>query len=376
MYFPLIDVLRGFAALSVLVYHVVEHFGWTDFPTSGALLWFRIGWLGVDLFFVISGFVIALSAFSLIDKMGEKRFRVPYVERRFRRIAPLYYLTCVVFLAFILPQIIFTENFLQNAAVHLLFVHNWFPMLSGSINGVNWSVSVEMQFYLLILLLAPPLRVCRWWLIPLIAMPLAWAWRMTMFQLVPIDPQFRPFYLFWASTQLPGMLDEFAIGILLARLVRSGDAVAALRLARRQAWLPTLLAGGLVWLALAIFWRQPNFWDAMPMVVFWRSLAALACGAVVLAACCWTNALLVRVTLPLRYLGTISYGIYLWHLPVIMALKRIDWLTGPRALPYVIVITLLLASGSWFFFERAFLKSAKPQPAREPAERLAPVLAE
>jgi peptidoglycan/LPS O-acetylase OafA/YrhL len=64
MSFPLIDVLRGFAALSVLVYHVIAHFDWTRFSTSGPLVWFRIGWMGVDLFFVISGFVITLSAFE------------------------------------------------------------------------------------------------------------------------------------------------------------------------------------------------------------------------------------------------------------------------------------------------------------------------
>ena len=55
-YFPSIDILRGFAALSVVVYHVIEHFKWIDFPTQGPLVWFRIGWMGVDLFFCYIGF--------------------------------------------------------------------------------------------------------------------------------------------------------------------------------------------------------------------------------------------------------------------------------------------------------------------------------
>ena len=59
-YFDTIDILRGFAAISVVVYHVIEHFQWSNFPATWPWLWFRVGWMGVDLFFVISGFVIGL----------------------------------------------------------------------------------------------------------------------------------------------------------------------------------------------------------------------------------------------------------------------------------------------------------------------------
>ena len=55
LYFPNLDLLRAFAAISVLVLHVIELTGWKNFPIEGPLTWFRIGWMGVDLFFVISG---------------------------------------------------------------------------------------------------------------------------------------------------------------------------------------------------------------------------------------------------------------------------------------------------------------------------------
>lgn len=48
--FPNIDLLRGFAAISVLIYHVIEMTSWKDFPATGILSWFRIGWMGVDIF--------------------------------------------------------------------------------------------------------------------------------------------------------------------------------------------------------------------------------------------------------------------------------------------------------------------------------------
>jgi len=60
--FPLVDALRGIAALLVLIYHVIEISGWQSFPSTGPALLFRIGWIGVDLFFVISGLVIGRAA--------------------------------------------------------------------------------------------------------------------------------------------------------------------------------------------------------------------------------------------------------------------------------------------------------------------------
>lgn len=287
--FPLIDILRGFAALSVVVYHVIEHFQWATFPIEGPLLWFRIGWMGVDLFFVISGFVIALSAFSLIDKIGPSGFRRPFMKRRIARIMPLHYLTCLVFLAFVIPASVLAHEFLGNLIGHLGFFHNLSWRWSGAINGPNWSVAVEMQFYLLIMALAPLLRDCKWWLIPLVALPVAWTWRYGAFVMVPIDPETGPFFRFWASTQLPGTLDQFAVGVLLARLMRSDRAAPAVDMLRRKPWLIGLVAVAAIWLTLALFWPRASFWDHLGMVLFWRTLAAISFGLVVLAMCSVTH---------------------------------------------------------------------------------------
>jgi peptidoglycan/LPS O-acetylase OafA/YrhL len=63
--FENINLLRAFAATAVVVYHVIAFMKWTAFPDEGPLVVFRIGWIGVDLFFVISGFVITRSALGL-----------------------------------------------------------------------------------------------------------------------------------------------------------------------------------------------------------------------------------------------------------------------------------------------------------------------
>jgi len=77
--FPLIDVLRGIAALLVLIYHVIEISGWQSFPISGPALLFRIGWIGVDLFFVISGFVIGRAAIIGISTQPSSR-KKPFLK--------------------------------------------------------------------------------------------------------------------------------------------------------------------------------------------------------------------------------------------------------------------------------------------------------
>ena len=107
LYFENIDLLRAFAAISVLVYHVIELSSWKSFPINGLLSWFRIGWMGVDLFFVISGFVITLSAFSILEKNNLKKYRILFSKKRIARIVPLHYLTILVFLTFVMPAFLF-----------------------------------------------------------------------------------------------------------------------------------------------------------------------------------------------------------------------------------------------------------------------------
>lgn len=257
-YFEAVDVLRGFAALSVVVYHVIELFNWTAFPSSGPLLWFRAGWMGVDLFFVISGFVIGLSAFSEIDRCGPLHFQGPFFARRLARIAPLHYLTMLVFVVFISPELLFT-NFWANLTSHLLFVHNLNLNLHGAINGSNWSLATEMQFYVLMLLVAPWVRVGRWWAIATVFIGVAWAWRYGVTLFVQPSAQLGPFPVFVAATQLPGMLDEFVAGLLLARLVRSehGKKLLVGRVSIQVTLL--VLAVMVTAVAMSIYWRYASF---------------------------------------------------------------------------------------------------------------------
>lgn len=357
-YFPSINYLRAFAAISVFVHQVIEQCEWKEFPTEGLLSWFRIGWMGVDLFFVISGFVIGLTAFAGIEAHGEKAFRMPFLRRRLARIVPLHYLTMLVFVVFITPELLF-ENFWPNAISHLFFVHNFSIKLHGGINGSNWSLATEMQFYLFMLIIGPWLLKTRYWKIAGAFVGGAWLWRYGVIHLVRPDTPLGPFPIFVASTQLPGMLDEFAIGILLAKFIRSATGNKLLAaLDNERGWTGSILLSVVTaYTALSYYWPSSSYWDHPMMVVFFRSLLALTGGAMVFAACLIRpKGIASKLAHPLAYLGTISYGIYLWHLPVILSLKRIKWLTPGQILPLALGITLVMAAASWHFFESPFIR--------------------
>ena len=364
--YPYIDILRGFAALSVLVYHIIELWEWTAWPISGLLVWFRAGWMGVDLFFVISGFVIGLSAFSGIDKAEHEKavtgetegFQWRFAVKRFFRIAPLHYLTCLLFVILVTPALMFDRT-IPNILTHFFFIHNWWPSHHGAINGANWSVATEMQFYLLMLFAAPFIKRMNWKILFLICFGLAWGWRFAMVQIVPTDGSMGTFPLFAFTTQLPGMMDEFGAGLLLAKFTSSSKGQWLI-----SRWWGSLICGLLALTAIIvtaeIYWNVADYWNNTAMVVFFKSSLAICSLLVVLTACAIPKIpQLLKFAQPIIYLGSISYGIYLWHLLVLLSLKELAWVTPKQAVLFGIPATIVLASFSWHLFEKPLMNSSK-----------------
>lgn len=358
-YFDNIDIFRGFAAISVVVYHVIEHYEWESFPTSGPLTWFRIGWMGVDLFFVISGFVIALSAFSMIEKTSTTKFRLPFLKKRVARIVPLHYLTMLIFLVFISPEMI-NQNIFKDLIAHLLFLHNLFINYHGAINGSNWTLGTEMQFYVLMIIIGPWLLSARWWKSYLLLVVISWTWRSGVTLFTQSSPTLGVFPIFCAATQLPGMLDEFAAGILLAIFIRSAPGKELLSKFSYKHIALHLATVSLLTLSLIVFWKYASFWNHPLMVIFFRTLLAASFALALLSACALRiNPSLKRILSPIYYLGTISYGIYLWHLPILLSVKHVPGITPQTALFTVIILTIIFSSISWHFFEKQFLKKPR-----------------
>lgn len=351
--FPFIDILRAFAAILVIVFHVI-HFGeWTAFPVDGFLRIFRIGWIGVDLFFVISGFVIGGAALYRYEKSPGSAFSKEFAERRVRRIAPLYFLTGLVYFFVVNPELLQLPWSVWSVHVgaHALFLHNLHPLTHGSINGPNWSVALEMQFYLLIILITPWLAKASGLKIIGVAVVLAMGWRFAMTQMYPATSPEGVNNLFVFSTQLPGVIDAFAFGIVLAKLTRAkwfefdwraffGIVIACI----------FMLAA--CWI---LYWKYPMYWSIWWMVVVWRTILSLAFAGLVLIFALFPCKVSWFIS-PFCYLGKISYGLYLWHLPVLLTLVEKTNLRGVSLLYAVLCGTIVMSSFSWHAFEKLWLK--------------------
>lgn len=353
--FPHVDVLRGLAALLVIWYHVIELGQWHSFPIHGAYLLPRAGWIGVDLFFVISGFVIGKSALEA-QARDPQSWRSRFWDRRVRRIFPLYFATLLVYLFMTQPGILqYGWASLWHVASHVTMLHHFLPETSGSINGPNWSVALEVQFYLLMLWATPWLARSSLLRIGLIWIGIALAWRYAttlVFAPGASDVTAQRVY----ATQLPGVLDQFVLGILLAKLAVSGHLTFTWK-RMAVALTVTVVCLAAAWI---VFWPRSNYWYLMPMIVFWRLLLNVGFAGLLAVFLMLPGSGRGWALRPWTYLGEISYGMYLWHTPILLAMLAHTQWRGASLLKATLIGTVIMAAMSWHFFEKMWLdKSAK-----------------
>ena len=339
-----LDGLRGIAILLVMVHRM--------YPRDAAAPWpVEAGWAGVDLFFVISGFLIAG---ILIDTRNDPDYFRNFYARRVLRIFPLFYLFIGgVLLAFPIAQ---HAEFLRQAGSPLWYLFQ-LGNIPESLLGRDppywlapvWSLAIEEQFYLTFPMLvrwSQPRRLARW----LVAIALgALAVRVATTALAPDRERVQ--YLFTLCR-----LDTIALGCLVAVVVRS---------ARYQAWRPWLprvlvpvIAAAAAVLAVTELDRTTWFGRTLGYDVLAIGLAALVLIVFELRG---RSATAVLRTAVLRYPGKLCFGLYLLHRPADTAVSALVARAGLSEaslvwLPVKIAVAVAFATVSWRLLELPFLR--------------------
>lgn len=148
-----IDSFRAISIILVTLFHLGRAFGAPGANNAGFALGNALGngWVGVGMFFVISGFCMGASTQGKFSDGFEARTYLRYVSNRFLRIAPAYFVS-MIFWYFIITKYNLVVKPIGgfDLVTHIFFVHNFFKETMYSVSGVYWTLAAEMQFYLLL----------------------------------------------------------------------------------------------------------------------------------------------------------------------------------------------------------------------------------
>lgn len=357
---PALDGMRGLAILWVMLFHMAV------IPVVGpAAAWWQAiaqrGGLGVDIFFVLSGFLITG---ILLDTKARPHYFRNFYARRVLRIFPLYY-AIVFFSLVVLPHLTHEraakfEPVLRDAVWYWFHASNFAIARRGAfIHGildVSWSLAIEEQFYLL------------WPLVVLLTS--AGRLRTVCFALVVLSCVSRvvltargvnPVAVY---TLTFCRLDGLSLGALTALCI----SVFAAGTLRRV--LPTISLGSSVLVALTFLSTRSPLFTLVDVGVEHTAVALLTACAII-AALTSASPALTRLlsTSALRVLGRFSYAMYLFHYPLMAAVR--DRVLKPASMPVIfgsslpsqlafdlagILITLGAAFLSWHAYEKWFLR--------------------
>jgi peptidoglycan/LPS O-acetylase OafA/YrhL len=373
-YMPGLDGLRALAVIAVLLYHA-------------ELAWIPGGFLGVEIFFVISGYLITALLLAEWHESGRIELKKFWL-RRARRLLPALYLLLVVCLAFAVVFLPGEVARLRGDVVAALgYVTNWY-LIFGHVSYFEavgrpsllqhlWSLAVEEQFYLIwppILALglaigATRLRQRRMLTVALIG-AVASAVAMGLLYAPGVDPS-RIYY--GTDTRATGLLCGAALAFLWVPGDKHRPSEARHygfelpgrgRLRRRWGWMAPLLfdilgfaaLGALVWLCLHLGEFEPFLYKGGFVLV---GIATTATIMAVVSPYTLIGARLLG-SAPLRWIGVRSYGIYLWHWPVFMVTRPdLDVpFGGWRLLALRLIATVVLADLSYRFVETPIRRGA------------------
>jgi peptidoglycan/LPS O-acetylase OafA/YrhL len=339
-----LDGLRGVAVLTVMFFHATLYRG--PFPSGG--------FLGVDFFFVLSGFLITALLMQEWQRAGGVALGAFYARRALRLLPALFALIAVILLV---PGVFYQSSRPWRAAgLAALHTTNWVMAFGGNVGFLDhtWSLTIEEQFYLLwppLLVLLLSLRVGRPVILVVVTLGiLAPTWlRLELWQGLP---SVRRLYY-----GLDTRFDALLIGCLVA-LIASWDLVPRSRRALRV--IRVVGAVSAVILAVCVVTMEE---ESSLTYHGLGTLVAVACACLVLDVlyCPTRLSRLLLENRPLVWVGRISYGLYLWHFPIFNGMLNPTrmakvGITGPALFTVRFAVAFLVAALSFALIERPFLR--------------------
>lgn len=333
-YVPALDGLRALAALSVLGFHL-------------RLPGFSGGALGVDMFFVLSGYLISLLILREVASDGRLAFRSFYL-RRALRLFPAY---ITVLLLSVLADLLLIDvgGTLKGAFFSFFYIANWAIIKGKGLGSLHhtWSLSVEEQFYLIwpallvvAILLARHTRIkllltvcvlcCTAWIIAAIAV-----------FVTGVNSNVLNNATHFRATEL---LSGCVLAVVVSKWSRPAPGK----------WITLIGLMSLAGLIGLVVWGAPTSNEVL--FATWALITLCTVGVIVaaLAPTALSSSILSMPAIVIT--GKMSYGLYLWHFPVVTSVDTLMGLDSLRAKALAVFITAIVVPASYYFIEQPFLR--------------------
>ena len=342
-YRPEIDGLRAIAVISIILYHTKIVLNNTD--------WFEGGFIGVDIFFVISGYLITRIIFHEIIIYGSFNF-LNFYERRIRRILPMLFFVIFISMPFAWHKLFPADfvNYSNSIIASIFFVSNYFfyfnGMEYGSTNSLllpllhTWSLSIEEQFYLI----APISLLIIYKFLRSHILLLLIIFSLLSFLFAILMQEYNPKLNFYVSLS---RFWELLLGSLIVYLELNYK-IPSNKITR---YIFPLLGLSLILYSIFFFNEQtphPSFNTLIPVIG----------TALIIIFCSEENkdGIINKIlsSKPFVSMGLISYSAYLWHFPV-LAFSRINSIEPSNHYKiWFLIFILLISTLSYHFIEKPF----------------------
>jgi peptidoglycan/LPS O-acetylase OafA/YrhL len=344
-YRPELDGLRGISILLIFIHHLYR-------PLVPG------GFLGVDIFFVLSGFLITSLLVEEWNRKGSIKLKNFYIRRALRLMPAVFLLILITgALALIVDKRTATQIY-QGIWLSLSYISNWFYAFGYFSNNnplsITWSLAIEEQFYLtwpLLLSLVLRFKSQRRWILYILALIIAF---IPLHRIMLLEQGAKVLRLYYGSdTRADGLPIGCLVGLLVSWNLFPHNK-------KFEICMKFLAAVGIIFLGYLI--SYPSWTDLFLYRYGGFTLVSLAVALSLIVVVLYPPkfALLVLKFRPLVWIGRISYGLYLWHWTVYWFIYLKQALpTSTEQLVVMVVLSLSLPALSYHFVEKPFLRLKK-----------------